>query len=452
MLFERPRSGERAVLVHIDFPGTDAAEDLAELRELAASAGADSVEALTTRRRAPDARYFLGTGKARELCECVERTDAEVVIFNHPLTPGQERNLERLTGRRVLDRIALILDIFAQRARTFEGKLQVELAQLRHLSTRLIRGWSHLERQKGGIGLRGPGEKQLETDRRLINERIRQIERRLEKVLSRRELSRRARKRAGAPVVSLVGYTNAGKSTLFNALTGARVQARSRLFETLDPTLRRLQIAGAGEVILADTVGFIRHLPHDLVAAFRATLEETRNAELLLHVIDASAADGFSKRDQVNQVLSEIGAEDVPQIEVLNKIDLLDHDVEGTRSGNGHQNPVSPARIRVSARAGTGLENLCRAIEGHFAAQLVRRRVRVPASAPRLRARLFEVGTVLEEKIGDNGDALMDIVLQPASFSRLCRSDGLDGLVVGEGPPAGPPASGARVAVQIRHT
>lgn len=451
-MFDRPGSGERAVLVHIDFPETDAFEDLAELRDLAASAGAISVEALTARRRAPDARYFLGTGKARELCECVERTGADVVIFNHSLSPAQERNLERLIGRRVLDRITLILDIFAQRARTFEGKLQVELAQLKHLSTRLIRGWSHLERQKGGIGLRGPGEKQLETDRRLVNERIRQIERRLAKVLSRRELSRRARSRAGAPVVSLVGYTNAGKSTLFNVLTGAGVDARNRLFETLDPTLRRLEIAGIGDVILADTVGFIRHLPHDLVAAFRATLEETRNAELLLHVIDASVPDGFSKRDQVNQVLSDIGAGNVPQIEVLNKIDLLDNGTGGTDSRNGHQNPKWPARVRVSARDRTGLEDLRRAIEEHFSSQLVRRRLRVPASEPRLRARLFELGSVLDEHIGDNGDALMDVVLPTAMFSRLCRSDGLEGFVVDKATAAVPSSIHPRVAAPSQRT
>lgn len=425
MLFERPGAGERAVLVHVDFPDSDSDEDLSELRELATSAGAVSVDALTTRRSAPDARYFIGTGKARELGACVEEADADVVIFNHPLSPAQERNLERLINRRVLDRIALILDIFAQRANTFEGKLQVELAQLRHLSTRLIRGWSHLERQKGGIGLRGPGEKQLETDRRLINERIRQIERRLEKVLSRRELSRRARRRAGAPVVSLVGYTNAGKSTLFNVLTGADVGARNRLFETLDPTLRRLEVGGVGEIILADTVGFIRRLPHDLVAAFRATLEETRNAELLLHVIDASAPDVAAKRDQVNAVLSDIGAADVPQIEVFNKIDLLNGDSSGTRAAPRYPNPQGPVQVRVSARTGDGLENLRLALESHFSRHLVRRRVRVPATEPKLRARLFELGTVVSERIVDNGDALMDVVLAPASFQRLCRSDGL---------------------------
>lgn len=434
-MLERPRSGERAVLVHIAFPGVESAEALLELQELAVSAGAMPVDVLGGTRRAPDPKYFIGTGKADALCALVEKSDAEVVIFNHPLTPAQERNLERLTKRRVLDRISLILDIFAQRASTFEGKLQVELAQLKHLSTRLIRGWSHLERQKGGIGLRGPGEKQLETDRRLINVRIRQIEKRLEKVRTRRELSRRARKRSGTPVVSLVGYTNAGKSTLFNALTGAGVHTRNRLFETLDPTLRRLEIPSAGEVVLADTVGFIKHLPHDLVAAFRATLEETRNADLLLHVIDASAADGDSKRDQVNVVLEEIGAGQVPQIEVFNKIDLL------PRNGNGHARvdaggnglnggEGNAPRIRVSARTGAGLDMLTGAIDGHFAAGLLRHRVRIPASASRLRARLFELGAVLEEQVGADGDALLDIAIEPASFERLCRSEGLDGLLV----------------------
>lgn len=434
-MFDRPRSGERAVLVHIQFPGTDTAEDVAELEELAVSAGAAPVDVLTTSRRAPDSRYFIGSGKAKMLCDAIAASDAEVVIVNHALAPAQERNLERLTQRRVLDRISLILDIFAQRASTFEGKLQVELAQLRHLSTRLIRGWSHLERQKGGIGLRGPGEKQLETDRRLINVRIRQIERRLEKVRTRRELSRRARKRAGTPVVSLVGYTNAGKSTLFNALTGAGAQTADRLFETLDPTLRRLQTPSAGQVVLADTVGFIKHLPHDLVAAFRATLEETYNAELLLHVIDASASDRESKRDQVNGVLAEIGAERVPQIEVFNKIDLLPNgsSVEcDSRPQDEERNGGTDRlqRVHVSAFTGAGLQKLKQTIDQHFAAALVRRQVRVPANAPKLRALLFEFGTVLSERAGENGDALMEIVIQPASLSRLCRSEGLDDLRV----------------------
>ncbi len=437
-MLDRPRSGERAVLVHIQFPGSDTAEDVAELTELAVSAGATPVDVLTTSRRAPDARYFIGSGKANMLCEAITASDAEVVIFNHPLAPAQERNLERLTQRRVLDRISLILDIFAQRASTFEGKLQVELAQLKHLSTRLIRGWSHLERQKGGIGLRGPGEKQLETDRRLINVRIRQIERRLEKVRTRRELSRRARKRAGAPVVSLVGYTNAGKSSLFNALTGAGAQIRDRLFETLDPTLRKLQIPSAGEVVLADTVGFIKHLPHDLVAAFRATLEETYNAELLLHVIDASASDRESKRDQVNEVLAEIGAERVPQIEVFNKIDLLVNgspgDAEPNSGGNGlNGGAARPSRVHVSARTGAGIQSLKQAIDGHFTSGLLRRRVRLPASAPKLRALLFECGTVLSERAGEDGGVLMEILIQPASFSRLCQSEGLEEFLV-DGP------------------
>jgi GTP-binding protein HflX len=429
-LLDRPRSGERAVLVHIKFPGSDTDEDVAELTELAVSAGATPVDVLTTSRRAPDSRYFIGSGKAGMLCESIAASDAEVVIFNHRLAPAQERNLERLTQRRVLDRISLILDIFAQRASTFEGKLQVELAQLKHLSTRLIRGWSHLERQKGGIGLRGPGEKQLETDRRLINVRIRQIERRLEKVRTRRELSRRSRKRAGAPVVSLVGYTNAGKSSLFNALTSAGVQTRDRLFETLDPTLRRLAIPSAGEVVLADTVGFIKHLPHDLVAAFRATLEETQSAELLLHVIDASAGDREAKRDQVNEVLAEIGAESVPQIEVFNKIDLLVNGSAGITDSSAdgiglNRGAARAPRVQVSARTGAGLETLKQAIDGHFARDLLRRRVRMPASASRLRALLFEFGTVLDEQIGEDGDALMEIAIPSASLSRLCRSEGL---------------------------
>jgi GTP-binding protein HflX len=400
------------------------------------------VATVTGTRRAPDARFFVGRGKLDEIRERVVAAGAEVVIFDHSLTPAQERNLEAELKCRVLDRITLILDIFSQRASTFEGKLQVELAQLQHLSTRLVRGWTHLERQKGGIGLRGPGEKQLETDRRLVAERIRVIRRRLDRVSTRRELSRRSRSRAGIPVVALVGYTNAGKSTLFNRLTGARVSTADRLFATLDPTLRRLARDGGDTLILVDTVGFVSALPHELVAAFRATLEETRRAGLLLHVIDAGDPRRDEKIDQVNEVLREIGAGDIPQIRVYNKIDLLDpvdsrDDVAtGASSSGGHPDDGSANRVRVSARQGKGVEALTEMIVGHFRAGLVKRRLRLPASAGRLRARLYELGTVLGEQVEDNGDWLVDVAIAPDALQRLWHREGLAPTLISAAPAA----------------
>ncbi len=312
-MFSRPQGGDRAVLVHADFPFAEQQERLDEFLDLAVSAGATVAGLIRAKREVPDSQFFVGRGKAEEIREAVVAERGDLVLFNHSLSPAQERNLEGFLQCRVLDRTGLILDIFAQRARSFEGKLQVELAQLRHLSTRLVRGWTHLERQKGGIGLRGPGEKQLETDRRLLGLRIKQIARRLERVRRQRGLGRTARRKAALPVVSLVGYTNAGKSTLFNGLTGAEVVVADQLFATLDTTLRRVDLGGGRRVILADTVGFIRHLPHDLVAAFRSTLEETQQADLVLHVIDASDRERDEKIQQVNDVLAEIGAAELPQ-------------------------------------------------------------------------------------------------------------------------------------------
>jgi GTP-binding protein HflX len=344
-LFDRYEAGETAVLVHIDFSDEERREDLIELQLLVESAGARSVGVITGSRRSPDRKFFIGTGKAEELAAMVAATEANVVIFNHALSPAQERNLELVCQCRVLDRTTLILDIFAQRARTHEGKLQVELAQLRHMSTRLIRGWTHLERQKGGIGMRGPGETQLETDRRLLRGRIKNINRRLDKVDKQREQSRRARKRSDLATVSLVGYTNAGKSTLFNALTSSDVYAADQLFATLDPTLRKLSLPD-GAVILADTVGFIRHLPHDLVAAFKATLQETRQAEILLHVVDCADDNMTENFDQVQKVLEEIDADEITQLIVCNKIDLLEDFAPRIDYGEDGK----PERVWVSAQ------------------------------------------------------------------------------------------------------
>ena len=418
-MFERPQIGERAVLVHVSFARGEDIDPLAELTELTTSAGALPVSVLSTSREAPDTRFFVGSGKVEEIAERIRETEANLVVFDHALSPAQERNLERALQCRVLDRISLILDIFAQRAHTFEGQLQVELAQLRHLSTRLVRGWTHLERQKGGIGLRGPGEKQLETDRRLLVDRIKYINRRLQGVQKRRALSRRSRGKAEVPVVALVGYTNAGKSTLFNQLTGAKVVAADRLFETLDPKLRRLKAGPVSPLVIADTVGFIRHLPHELVAAFRATLEETRSASLLLHVVDASDPDREEKKGQVNSVLNEIGADHVKQIEVYNKIDLVGCEARIDRDEN-----EMATRIWVSASDGAGLDELRGTLTDTLGPTLVRHRFCLPASAGRLRARLFELGEVLHETTVDEGWQLV-VEIPAVSLERL-RGEGLE--------------------------
>jgi len=422
-LFERPSKGdgERAVLVHVDFSDQEDREDLEEFRELAISAGAEPVAVVTGSRRRPDARYFLGSGKAEEVRECVQSVDADVVLVDHALAPSQERNLERLLQCRVLDRTGLILDIFAQRASTHEGRVQVELAQLRHISTRLVRGWTHLERQKGGIGLRGPGETQLETDRRLLGNRIKQLNKRLERVSNQRGQGRRARARAEISTVSLVGYTNAGKSTLFNRLTESRVYAADQLFATLDPTLRRLELPDTGPVILADTVGFIRHLPHDLVAAFRSTLEETREAGLLLHVIDAANENRDANIEQVNAVLKEIGADKVPQIEVFNKIDLLpDQPPRVDRDEHGRV-----VRVWLSAASGEGIDLLLAALAEYQRTDVVTECLRIPASDGRLRARLFSLGKVLHERLDDSGDLLLEVQMERKDLENLRKSGGL---------------------------
>ncbi len=414
-MFERPRAGEKAVLVHLDLGRVSDPEEVEEFRLLARSAGAEIVGQIGGSRATPDRRLFVGTGKADELKMLVEAEQAELVIFNHALSPGQERNLERHLQCRVLDRSGLILDIFAQRARSFEGKLQVELAQLTHLSTRLVRGWTHLERQKGGIGLRGPGETQLESDRRLLGKRIATLNKRLERIVGQRAQGRRARDKAELPTVSLVGYTNAGKSTLFNSLTQAGVFQADQLFATLDPTLRRLETPDGPAVILADTVGFINHLPHELVAAFRSTLEETRGADLLLHVIDAAGARREGCIADVAEVLDEIGAGEVLQIQVFNKIDLLpDAEPRLERDAQGQVR-----RVWLSAQTGAGIDLLLGAIAEHFGTERLRRSVRLGPGEGALRAWFFTHAQVLAEAHREEGGWDLEVRVPRLDLERL---------------------------------
>ena len=396
-MFDRPNSGERAVLVHMTFHHGQ--EDLLELKELAKSAGTDPVHVVIGNRQRPDPKFFIGTGKLDELKLAVEAHQADVVLFNHSLTPSQERNLEKFLSVRVVDRNGLILDIFAQRAQSFEGKLQVELAQLKHLSTRLVRGWTHLERQKGGIGLRGPGETQLETDRRLLAVRIKQIQQKLEKVDKQRHQGRSKRKKAEIPSVSLVGYTNAGKSTLFNGLTGAGIYAADQLFATLDPTLRNVQLANNSEIVLADTVGFIRHLPHELVAAFKSTLQEASEADLLLHVIDAHSEERDEIIAQVNQVLTDIGAKDIRQLEVFNKIDLI----ENVAAHIDRDPAGQPIRVWLSAETGDGVGLLLQALQELFTADQQMLSCYLRPDQTDIRAKLFTCAKIIDEHIDDFG-------------------------------------------------
>ncbi len=417
-MLDRPQSGERALLVHVGVGRHVHEDETQEFRALAQSAGATVVGEIQARRDHPDPRSFIGTGKVDEVLALARDSQAELVLMSQPLRAGQERNLELALNTRVLDRNGLILDIFAQRAATFEGKLQVELAQLEHLSSRLVRGWTHLERQKGGIGLRGPGETQLETDRRLVAKRIRHLKDRLERVERQRDVSRKERLRTAVPTVALVGYTNAGKTTLFNALTGASAVARDQLFATLDPTIRRLPLDHGDEVLLVDTVGFVRDLPHELVAAFRATLAETREAALLLHVIDASDPHYDDRRQQVETVLEQIGAAQVPCIRVYNKID---------RAASGFDENAADGRpeLGVSAVTGAGLPELIDAIRSRVIGARVVAQLTLGPEQSRVRAKLFEWRAVRNERPAENGGWTMDVELTAQRWQELRRSEGL---------------------------
>ena len=419
-MFERPQSGERAILVHASPKGAPDEIDREEFAELAGSAGAVVVDEVISARKRPDARYFIGRGKVDELRDSIAANKAELVISGAELSPSQERNLERELQCRVLDRAGLILDIFAQRARSFEGKLQVELAQLRHLSTRLVRGWTHLERQKGGIGLRGPGETQLETDRRLLGIRIRQLNSRLEQVDARRSMNRRNRERAEIPTVALVGYTNAGKSTLFNALTGAGVYVKDQLFATLDPTVRSLELPNGRKIVLADTVGFVRDLPHELIAAFRSTLQEAREADLILHLIDASDRNRWQRVRQVNSVLKQLDADRVPQIRVYNKIDKLDRTprVANNRDGEGRA-------VWLSAANGEGIPMLLDAISHRLRRKTLHGIIHLHPSQGRQRAKLFELGAVVSEVSTEDGGWELELKMVERDLKRFLKRENL---------------------------
>jgi GTP-binding protein HflX len=420
-LFDRPEAGERAVLVRIGLGAPVSEEELGEFEALAVSAGAVPVAVVTGSRRTPEPRFFVGSGKADEIRAAAESAGADLILVDHALSPSQERNLERLTQRRVLDRAGLILDIFAQRARSAEGKLEVELAQLKHLSTRLVRGWTHLERQKGGIGLRGPGETQLETDRRLLGKRIRTLSERLEALARRRDTGRAVRKRVPVPSVALVGYTNAGKSTLFNRLTGSEAYAADQLFATLDPTVRRLRLPHTPDIVLADTVGFVRELPHELVAAFRSTLLEARDADLLLHVVDASDAERLEHMAQVEAVLDDIGAGSIPVLTVFNKIDRVGGRAVVERDPDGHA-----LQVWLSAATGEGIALLEECLRERFGGRVQRFSMALSPAEGRIRARLYREGLVRKDLAAEQGGWTMELEASRPELEALCADEGID--------------------------
>ena len=410
------------MLLHPELGAPLSLEAKQEFQLLAKAAGLDVLAELGANRHRADPGTLVGSGKVDELADALASHGAGLVLVNATLTPVQERNLSRRLKCPVLDRTTLILDIFAQRARSHEGKLQVELAQQKHLATRLIRGWTHLERQRGGIGMRGPGETQLETDRRLVGERIRQLTQRLGRVERRRAQGRRSRQRAEVPMVALVGYTNAGKSTLFNRLTDADVLVKDQLFATLDSTVRRLQDPASGDILVSDTVGFVRDLPHELVAAFRSTLEETAQADLILHVIDGADPDRLTYQAVVEEVLIEIGAGDVPVVKVINKADLADRAV-----GVEHDASGAVSAVVVSALAGEGLEALKEVAKAQLSQGRIQRDITVPLTGQRLRAKLFDLGAVRSERIQPDGGSVLSIELDQRDVQRLMRLGGSDG-------------------------
>ena len=419
-MFDRKKIGERATLVYFSSTSdTDNREDN-EFMELSIASGANLVGEINARFRYPNAKYLIGKGKIEELQASLIENKSDLIIFNTTLSPSQEKNLEKKLSCRVIDRTGLILDIFAQRARSFEGKLQVELAQLRHISTRLIRGWTHLERQKGGIGLRGPGETQLETDRRLINKRIKQLKARLDRVDKRRKMNRKNRSRAGIPTVAIVGYTNAGKSTLFNQLTGSSEFVKDQLFATLDPVMRRLDIKNAGPIILSDTVGFIRDLPHDLVAAFKATLQEAKEADLILHTIDASDPDRLERIGQVNRILGQLDASNVPQIRVYNKIDKNKVADIFEAPNNEHERSVW-----LSAKTGQGIEKLNSVLANFLKKNVILGEIKLHNNQGRQRAKLFQMGAVKTENIQEDGSWSLILEIKKEDIYSFLKKEGI---------------------------